>query len=147
MEQHAGRRCQSAVGANAPDALDEGVDADYVGRAREELAKRIPSMADSPMRGGWAGAITLTEDGKPIIDRHPSIEGCYVFTGDSGSSFKTAPAIGRIFSEWIIDGYPKLVDPRPFRTQRFADNEPIIGDYEYGDRDTEYARAQKVMLG
>jgi glycine/D-amino acid oxidase-like deaminating enzyme len=130
-----------------PDALDEGVDMDYIHRARQELAKRIPTMADSPMRGGWAGAITMTEDGKPIIDRHPGFEGCFVFTGDSGSSFKTAPAIGRMFAEWIADGYPSVLDPRPFRIQRFAENEPIVGEYEYGDRDTEYTRAQKVMLG
>ena len=56
----------------------------------------MPGMADSTMRGGWAGAITLTEDGKPILDRHPEVDGLFVFTGDSGSSFKTAPAIGRI---------------------------------------------------
>jgi sarcosine oxidase subunit beta len=129
-----------------PDALDEGVDSDYVVYSRQELAKRIPFMADSPMRGGWAGAITMTEDGKPIIDRHPGIDGCYVFTGDSGSSFKTAPAIGRIFAEWIVDGAPKLLDPRPFRMQRFAEQQPLVGEHEYGDRDTEYSRA-RVMLG
>jgi sarcosine oxidase subunit beta len=130
-----------------PDALDEGVDTDYVQHARLELAKRIPDMADSPMRGGWAGAITMTDDGKPIIDRHPAIDGCFVFTGDSGSSFKTAPAIGRIFGEWIANGYPSVLDPRPFRIQRFVENDPIVGEYEYGDRDTEYSRAGKVMLG
>lgn len=130
-----------------PDALDEGVDAEYVGRARDELAKRIPPLAQSPMRGGWAGPITMTEDGKPILDRHPDVEGLFIFTGDSGSSFKTAPAIGRIFAEWIADGYPKVLDPRPFRMRRFAEGEPLMGEYEYGDRDTEYSRAQKVMLG
>jgi glycine/D-amino acid oxidase-like deaminating enzyme len=129
-----------------PDSLDEGVDGDYVEHARQELAKRIPAMADSPMRGGWAGAITMTEDGKPIIDRHPQLDGCYLFTGDSGSSFKTAPTIGRIFAEWIVDGSAKIVDPRAFRLTRFAENEPIVGEHEYGDRDTEYSRA-RVMLG
>jgi glycine/D-amino acid oxidase-like deaminating enzyme len=115
--------------------------------ARHALAKRIPEMADSPMRGGWAGAIAMTEDGKPIIDRHPAIQGCFVFTGDSGSSFKTAPAIGRIFAEWIADGYPSVLDPRPFRIQRFVENEPVVAEYEYCDRDTEYSRVQKIMLG
>ncbi|MBV9546266.1 MAG: FAD-binding oxidoreductase [Chloroflexi bacterium] len=130
-----------------PDTLDEGVDGPYVVRAREELAKRIPAMADSPMRGGWAGAITLTEDGKPILGRHPDVDGLFVFTGDSGSSFKTAPAIGRVFAEWIADGYPSLLDPRPFRIQRFAEADPLVGEHEYGDRDTEFSRARTVMLG
>jgi sarcosine oxidase subunit beta len=130
-----------------PDALDEGVDPDYVDRARAALARRMPGMADTPMRGGWAGAITLTEDGKPILDQHPDIEGLFIFTGDSGSSFKTAPAIGRVFAEWIADGRPQLIDPRPFRMRRFAEGEPLVGEHEYGDRDTEYTRARTVMLG
>jgi sarcosine oxidase subunit beta len=129
------------------DALDEGVDADYVGRARVGLAKRLPFMADTTMRGGWAGAITLTEDGKPILDRHPEIDGLFVFTGDSGSSFKTAPAIGRVLAEWITNGYPTLLDPRPYRIRRFAEGEPLVGEFEYGDRDTEYTRARRVMPG
>jgi sarcosine oxidase subunit beta len=130
-----------------PDVLDEGVDPDYVVRARVELAKRLPFMADTPMRGGWAGAITMTEDGKPILDRHPDIDGLFVFTGDSGSSFKTAPAIGRVLAEWITDGRPTLPDPRPFRIRRFAEGEPLVGEFEYGDRDTEYTRARRVVLG
>ena len=130
-----------------PDGLDEGVDAEYVRRARDELAKRIPLMAQAPMRGGWAGAITMSADGKPILDRHPDVDGLFLFTGDSGSSFKTAPAIGRALAEWVVDGYPRIVDARPFRLRRFAEGEPIIGQYEYGDRDTDHARARRVMLG
>src|SRR6185295_4221732 len=57
-----------------PDDFNEGVDADYVPRAKAGLARRIPALADAPMRGGWAGAITLTEDGKAILDRHPEVE-------------------------------------------------------------------------
>jgi sarcosine oxidase subunit beta len=130
-----------------PDALDEGVDAEYVGRARDELSRRIPYMSETPMRGGWAGAITLTEDGKPILDRHPDVEGLFIFTGDNGSSFKTAPAIGRVLAEWITEGRANLLDPRPFRMRRFAEGEPIVGENEYGDRNTDYSRARGVMLG
>jgi sarcosine oxidase subunit beta len=130
-----------------PDTLDEGVDGDYVERARSELARRIPYMAETPMRGGWAGAITLTPDGKPILDRHPEIDGLFVFTGDSGSSFKTAPAIGKVFAEWIVDGRSTTLDPHPFRMRRFAEGDPLVGEHEYGDRDTDYTRARGVMLG
>ena len=130
-----------------PDALDEGVDPEYVAHSRAELARRLPFMADTPMRGGWAGAITLTDDGKPVLDRHPEIDGVWLFTGDNGSSFKTAPAIGRVLAEWIVHGSPKLLDPRPFRFRRFAEGEPLVGEFEYGDRDTEYTRARRVMLG
>lgn len=130
-----------------PDLLDEGVDGDYVPEARERLARRIPGMAQAPMRGGWAGAVTATEDGKPILDQAPGVEGLFFATGDNGSSFKTAPAIGRAFSEWIVDGSPSHVDLQPFRVTRFAEGEPIVGPNEYGDRDYDAARARGLMLG
>ena len=130
-----------------PDALDEGVDGDYVPEARVRLARRIPGMEQSTMRGGWAGVVTSTLDGKPILDRVPDAEGVYFFAGDNGSSFKTAPAIGRIFSEWIVDGAPALMDIRPFRLARYAENDPLVGPHEYDDRDSDAARARGVMLG
>ncbi|MFN8634926.1 MAG: FAD-binding oxidoreductase [Chloroflexota bacterium] len=130
-----------------PDDFNEGVDGDYVPRAKAGLAKRMPALVDAPMRGGWAGAITLTPDGKPVLDRHPEIDGLYVFTGDNGSSFKTAPAVGRVLAEWIVNGQPQLLDPRPFRMSRFAEGQPLVGQYEYGDRDNDYTRAQRLMLG
>ena len=99
------------------------------------------------MRGGWAGVVTSTLDGKPILDRVPDAEGVYFFAGDNGSSFKTAPAIGRIFSEWIVDGAPALMDIRPFRLARYAENDPLVGPHEYDDRDSDAARARGVMLG
>jgi sarcosine oxidase subunit beta len=129
-----------------PDALDEGVDGEYVPRARNGLAKRMPGLADAPMRGGWAGVITVTADGKPVLDRHPEVVGLYFLTGDNGSSFKTAPAIGKALAEWVVDGQPAVIDPRPFRARRFAENDPLVGEHEYGDRDYDYARAG-VMLG
>ena len=129
-----------------PDAINEGVDGEYVPRARAGLARRIPAMADAPMRGGWAGVITATADGKPILDRHAELDGLYYFTGDNGSSFKTAPVIGQALAEWVVDGTPSVIDPRPFRAARFAENDPLVGEHEYGDRDYDYARA-KVMLG
>jgi sarcosine oxidase subunit beta len=130
-----------------PDALDEGVDGDYVELARAGLARRMPAAADAPMRGGWAGAITVTTDGKPILDRHPDLDGLFYFTGDNGSSFKTAPAIGRALAEWVVDGQPQVVDARPFRASRFAEGQPLVGAHEYGDRDYDYLRAQALMLG
>jgi sarcosine oxidase subunit beta len=127
------------------DGWSEGVDGAYAWRARERLVRRIPGMAHAPMRGGWAGAITLTDDGKPVIDRHPSITGVWFCTGDNGSSFKTAPAVGCAVAEWITDGAPRLVDLRPFRAARFDEGAPLTGAHEYtvGEPD----RPQQIMLG
>ncbi len=130
-----------------PDTLDEGVDPDYVGRARERLACRMPAIAGAPMRGGWAGAITITPDGKPVIDRHPEIAGLWIFTGDNGSSFKTAPAIGAALAEWILDGASRTVPVSAFRATRFRDGALLIGEHEYGDRPNEAGGTRGILVG
>jgi sarcosine oxidase subunit beta len=127
-----------------PDALDEGVDGDYVVRARDRLARRMPAIANAPMRGGWAGAITITPDGKQVIDRHPEIEGLWVCTGDNGSGFKTAPAVGAALAEWMMEGQPRTAPLRPFRATRFDEGAPLVGEHEYGDRPNE---GRGIMVG
>jgi glycine/D-amino acid oxidase-like deaminating enzyme len=62
----------------------------------------------------------------------PSIAGLYVMLGDSGTSFKTAPAIGRGLSEWIVQGKPRTVDLSPFRSTRFAEGRPWLDEHHYG---------------
>ena len=74
------------VGHADPRKFDEGVDQAYVTHAREKLAARFPAFADAPMRGGWAGMIMMSPDGRPIIDQIPSVPGLYVMLGDSGSN-------------------------------------------------------------
>jgi len=81
-------------------------------------------FADATMRGGWAGMIMMSPDGRPIIDQIPAVAGLYCMLGDSGTSFKTSPAIGKCLAEWIVDGKPKTVDLTPFRSTRFAEGKP-----------------------
>ena len=115
-----------------PETYDEGVDPQFVRDARTTLASRLPAFADATMRGGWAGMIMMSEDGRPIIDQFPSIPGLYGMLGDSGTSFKTSPAIGRCLAEWIAHGKPRLVDLTPFRASRFAEGKPWVDEDHYG---------------
>jgi len=115
-----------------PEKYDEGVDAAYVARCREALTARLPQFADAPMRGGWAGMIMMSPDGRPIIDRLPAAEGLWAMLGDSGTSFKTAPAIGRCLAEWITAGAPRTADLHPFRASRFVEGGPWTDADHYG---------------
>ena len=115
-----------------PDKYDEGVDESYVALCRESLAARFPAFARSTMRGGWAGMIMMSSDGRPIIDQVPSVPGLWVMLGDSGTSFKTSPAIGRCLAEWVLEGKPRTVDLTPFRAARFAEGRPWVDDDNYG---------------
>ena len=116
-----------------PDHLDETPDPACIAPSRAALAVRFPAYAAATMRGGWAGTFMRSPDGHPIIDHVPSVPGLYVMAGDSGTSFKTAPAIGVCLAEWIVDGAPRLVDLAPFRSTRFAEDGPWIDEHAYGD--------------
>ena len=120
------------VGHADPDRYNESVDPEYVTRCRETLSARFPAFASATMRGGWAGMIMMSPDGRPIIDRIPSVDGLYVMLGDSGTSFKTSPAIGRCLAEWIVEGRSRTADLTPFRSTRFADGKPWIDEFDYG---------------
>lgn len=115
-----------------PEKYHEGVDADYVALCREKLSARLPAFAEATMRGGWAGMIMMSADGRAIIDQIPSVPGLWVMLGDSGTSFKTSPAIGRCLAEWVTQGKPALMDLTPFRSTRFAEGKPWVDADNYG---------------
>jgi sarcosine oxidase subunit beta len=115
------------------DEFDESVDAAVIEPSKRALAARFPIFEHAIMRGGWSGTYMRSPDGHPIIDRIPGVSGAWMMTGDSGTSFKTSPAIGVVLAEWIYDGAPKLIDPAPFRATRFAENMPWIDAMSYGD--------------
>jgi sarcosine oxidase subunit beta len=109
---------------DTPDSYRETADPAAVASARARLVARFPGMAEAPMRGGWAGMVMMSPDGRPIIDQVAGIDGLFVMVGDSGTSFKTSPAIGKCLAEWIVEGQPRTADLRPFRAARFAEDNP-----------------------
>ena len=115
-----------------PEKYDEPVDAAYVAGCRAALATRFPAFEDAPMRGGWAGMIMMSPDGRPIIERVGAVDGLWVMAGDSGTSFKTSPAIGRCLAEWITAGAPTTVDLAPFASRRFSEGRPWHDADHYG---------------
>jgi sarcosine oxidase subunit beta len=123
---------ESGVDGVDPDRITEGVDHDYVEQCRAGLAYRLPVFERATMRGGWAGVITMSPDGRPIIDQIPQVTGLYCMLGDSGTSFKTAPAIGKGLAEWITAGEPQSFDLSPFRSTRFADGDLWLDANAYG---------------
>jgi sarcosine oxidase subunit beta len=114
-----------------PEKFDERPDEGYVAGCRAALAARWPVFGDALMRGGWAGMIMMSADGRPIIDRLGP-EGLWGMLGDSGTSFKTSPAIGRCLAEWVVTGAPATADLAPFRAARFAEGRPWVDEDHYG---------------
>ncbi|RIK46534.1 MAG: hypothetical protein DCC58_02845 [Chloroflexi bacterium] len=116
-----------------PEEHREGVDQGFVERARRQLAARLPTMDSAVMRGGWAGLCMMSPDERAIIDQPPSVAGLYLMLGDSDSSFKTAPAIGKCLAEWILEGAARTVDLYPWRSTRFAEGKPWHDELNYAE--------------
>jgi sarcosine oxidase, subunit beta len=114
-----------------PEKFAETVDERYVDVCRAALGARWPRLARATMRGGWAGMIMMSPDGRPIIDRLGP-DGLWGMLGDSGTSFKTSPAIGRCLAEWVVTGAPSTADLAPFRASRFAEGRPWQDEDHYG---------------
>ena len=115
-----------------PDAYPETVRREYVEQCRAALVKRVPAMRHATMRGNWAGILMFSPDSRPIIDQLPQYDGLFCMTGDSGTSFKTSPAIGKCLAEWIVQGRATTVDLTPFRASRFAEGAAWEDAFEYG---------------
>jgi sarcosine oxidase subunit beta len=115
-----------------PWDVSESVSQEFIDLARQQLAKRIPSIAHSTARGNWAGVLMNSEDARPIIGDLPPYVGLYCMAGDSGTCFKTSPAIGKCLSELIVDGNASTVDLHPFRASRFAEGDFWQDEHDYG---------------
>jgi glycine/D-amino acid oxidase-like deaminating enzyme len=60
----------------------------------------------------------------PVISETPHLPGCIIATGFSGHGFGIGPAAGE-FAAQLAVGQKPLVDPTPFRVQRFSDGSKI----------------------
>jgi sarcosine oxidase, subunit beta len=105
----------------APEHAPEHVGQDYIDFCHTQTVKRFPPMRHSTTRGNWAGVITMSPDHRPLIGALEPYEGLYCMAGDSGTSFKTSPAIGRSLAERILEGKSRTVDLEPFRPGRIAE--------------------------
>ena len=98
----------------------------------ERVCERVPWMVEGTMRSAYGGQDGMTPDQRPIIEQVGPV-GHYLLCGFSGSGFKTAPAVGLGMSELILDGVSSTVDLSPYRLDRFASGELLVGDHPYPD--------------
>ena len=112
--------CDEFEWVGDPDDYDETVTEPYRQRQCLRLMKRIPELQLGPARGVASLYDVTVEDWYPIADK-TDLPGYYVCIGTSGSSFKTAPVLGRLMAEIIetceggadIDAEPyRLILPR-----------------------------------
>ncbi|OLP57338.1 D-amino-acid oxidase [Rhizobium rhizosphaerae] len=72
----------------------------------------------------WAGLIDVTPDAVPVISTVESLPGLVISTGYSGHGFGIGPGAGHLTADLALGDAP-IVDPAPFRLQRFFDGTPL----------------------
>lgn len=114
-----------------PDAYNKRVDAEFVLDVGERLVRRYPAMELSESRGGYASLYGITPDWHPVIDETPAGSGFYTCAGFSGHGFKLGPAVGVMVAEMLTGDSEVEFDPHLFRLARYAEGDPVRGQYEY----------------
>lgn len=105
--------------------LDPKPDDQLLERARETLGRIFPVFAGVEILDRWGGFVDVTPDVVPAIGAVPGIPGFFIASGFSGHGFGIGPGAGRLMAD-IVTGDPPLVDPAPFRFERFGDGTPIV---------------------
>jgi glycine/D-amino acid oxidase-like deaminating enzyme len=89
-------------------------------KAQTHVVKAFPVFHNLRIVERWGGMIDVTPDGIPVISGVDAVPGFFIATGFSGHGFGIAPGAGRLMAE-IVLGETPVVDPRPFRYNRFTD--------------------------
>jgi sarcosine oxidase subunit beta len=114
-----------------PDSFNTSTDPPFVEQMVVRSTARIPTLEEGGVQGGWAGLYTVTPDWHAIIDRLEQVPGFLIGLGFSGSGFKMGPVVGEMLADLATGQQECPIDPHPFRLSRFAEGEPLGGDYGY----------------
>ena len=84
--------------------LDLGV----LQRLAATVAVQFPIFQEVALQEHRGGLPTMTADGQHVLGPAPGVAGLYVIGGCCVGGLSTAPALGELLSEWIIEGKPSL---------------------------------------
>lgn len=92
---------------------------DLSAAALRNLRAAWPVFEKAQIAQAWAGTIDVTPDSDPVISAIDQVPGLTVASGFSGHGFGTGPAAGQLAAD-LLTGSAPLVDPTPYRFDRFA---------------------------
>jgi sarcosine oxidase subunit beta len=114
-----------------PDRFNTYVDKGFIIDSGERWVRRYPSMVDAESTGGFASLYAITPDWHPIIDELGDGSGLFICAGFSGHGFKLGPAVGLMAADMVLGKSTPGMDRHLFRLRRFAENDPVKGQYDY----------------
>jgi glycine/D-amino acid oxidase-like deaminating enzyme len=98
--------------------IDPPVNQGLNDEAMRNLVAAWPVFRNAEVAQAWGGMIDVTPDSLPVIGPVAGIPGLTLATGFSGHGFGTGPAAGQLAADLVM-GTPPLVDPAPYRLDRF----------------------------
>lgn len=100
-------------------------DWDHIGPFYEQMAERIPALADVGVRLFFGGPESFTPDGLYHLGEVPGVRNYLVAAGFNSVGMLSGPGVGAVLADWLVDGHPSIdlpeVDPRrtmPHETNR-----------------------------
>ena len=90
-------------------------------RAAHELAESVPILSASKTARAVHGVPCYTPDLRPLIGELPSVPGLFVAAGDNYAGVTHAPGTGRLLAELVTGAQDTVVEPYPYRPERFDD--------------------------
>jgi sarcosine oxidase subunit beta len=111
------------MGLSDPDELPgnfstETTD-DWIPALLDIAQRRAPRIANTGIRGGWAGLYDMSPDHNAIIGESPDISRFLYATGFSGHGFLQGPATGELLRDLVLRR-PTFADVAPLSVERFA---------------------------
>jgi sarcosine oxidase, subunit beta len=104
---------------NQPAGLDAPSDPAWLERVLEVAERRLPSLLEMGLAGGWKGFYEVTPDHNALVGESPESERFLYATGFSGHGFLQGPAVGEIVRDLVLGAEP-FVDVAPLSAERFA---------------------------
>ncbi len=114
-----------------PDNFNEQLDSDFVLEIGEKVVARYPVIERSHSTGGYAALYAITPDWHPLVDELIPGSGFFISAGFSGHGFKLGPAGGLMIADMLTGVSEPEFSPHLFRLNRYAENDPVTGQYEY----------------
>ena len=103
--------------------LDAATDPAWLEKVLHVAERRLPSLLDMGIAGGWKGYYEVTPDHNALVGESSGVARFLYATGFSGHGFLQGPAIGEIVRDLVLRHEP-FIDVAPLSVDRFAHSIP-----------------------
>jgi sarcosine oxidase subunit beta len=99
--------------------LDAPGDPTWLEKVMVVAERRLPSLLDMGIAGGWKGYYEVTPDHNALVGESRDVSRFLYATGFSGHGFLQGPAVGEIVRDLVLGREP-FIDVAPLSAERFA---------------------------